>query len=203
MSGRLILARHGESRLDAEQRFSGRSDPPLTPKGEEEAHALASSLALRGGKVFDHAVTSPLQAAAQTMRIVIGRIGCHRTIETSAELDERDYGDLTGMTRHEAQATFGEAEVERKAHADHRLEGDPLVATMRRFKDAAFARLDADRNILVVSYDDNLRILEALIDETPRRNDPWRTGMALEYRFDANNRVGSKDVMQASRDVHV
>lgn len=202
MSGRLILARHGESRFDAEQRFSGRSDPPLTARGEEEAHALASSLALRGGKVFDHAVTSPLQAAAQTMRIVIGRIGCHRTIELSAELDERDYGDLTSMTQHEAHATFGDAEVERRAHADHRLEGDPLVETMRRFKDAAFAHVGADRSILIVSYDDNLRILEALIDEAPRRSDPWRTGMALEYCFDADRHVASKDVMQAFRDVH-
>ena len=86
MSGRLVLARHGESRLDAEQRYSGKSDPPLTPKGEEEAQALASSLALRGGMVFDHAVSSPLRAAAQTMRIVIGRIGCHHTIEASLGL---------------------------------------------------------------------------------------------------------------------
>lgn len=198
MSGRLVLARHGESRLDAEQRYSGKSDPPLTPKGEEEAQALASSLALRGGMVFDHAVSSPLRAAAQTMRIVIGKIGCHSTIEHAEELDERDYGDLTGMTRHEAKAKFNGADVEHKVHADHRLEGDPLVDAMRRFKDAIFTQLDAEQSILVVSYDDNLRILEALIDEVPRRREPWRTGMALDYHFDASRKVTSKDAMQAA-----
>ena len=198
MPGRLILARHGESTLDAQHRFSGRSDPPLTERGTAEAHALASSLALRGGEVFDHAVTSPLQAAAQTMHIVIGRIGCHSTIEQAEDLDERDYGDMTGMTRHEALAKFGETDVERKAHADHRLEGDPLAEIMRRFRDAAFARIGGNRSMLVVSYDDNLRILEALIDEVPRRRGPWRTGMALDYRFDASGKVAAKDSMQAA-----
>ena len=198
MSRLLVLARHGESTLDAQDRFSGRSDPPLTEQGRAQAHALASSLVLRGGEVFDHAVTSPLQAAEQTLRIVIGRIGCHSTIEHAEELDERDYGDLTGMTRLEATAKFGATDVERKAHADHRLKGDPLVGTMRRFKDGIFAQLGGDRCILVVSYDDNLRILEALIDEVTRRREPWRTGMALVYYFDASRKVTSKDVMQAA-----
>ena len=199
MSRRLVLARHGESTLDAQDRFSGRSDPPLTEQGRAQAHALASSLALRGGDVFDHAVTSPLQAADQTLRIVIGRIGCHSTIEHAEELDERDYGDLTGMTRHEATAKFGGADVERKAYADHRLEGDPSRRrTMRRFKDGIFAQLDAEQSILVVSYDDNLRIFEALIDEVPRSREPWRTGMALDYHFDASRKVTSKDAMQAA-----
>ena len=52
--------------------------------------------------------------------------------------------------------------------------------------------------LLVVSYDDNLRTLAAIIDGTPIEREPWRTGMALDYRFDDTMAVAAKDSMQSA-----
>jgi broad specificity phosphatase PhoE len=81
----LLLVRHGETAPNVEGRLLGRADPPLTPRGRDQAAALAHGLPRP-----DLVVSSPLQRAVATAA----------AFELEPRLDERwtelDYGELDG-----------------------------------------------------------------------------------------------------------
>ena len=88
------LARHGETEWSRDGRHTGRTDIPLTPKGQEEAGELAEPLSAVD---FDRILCSPLGRARETCRLA--------GLGDRAELDERllewDYGDYEGITSKE------------------------------------------------------------------------------------------------------
>jgi broad specificity phosphatase PhoE len=86
----LWLVRHGESTFNAEGRYAGWSDPPLTPAGEAMARALAPRLA---GVPFDGVWRSDLLRAQETARLA--GFG-HAAAEVRVR--EIDFGDLEGKT---------------------------------------------------------------------------------------------------------
>jgi broad specificity phosphatase PhoE len=81
----LLLVRHGETAPNVERRLLGRADPPLTPRGQEQARMVAAGLPRA-----DRVVSSPLRRAVETA----GAFG------VDVEVDERwvelDYGDFDG-----------------------------------------------------------------------------------------------------------
>ena len=83
------LVRHGETEWSKSGRHTGRTDLPLTPKGEAEARALRARLA---ETAFDHILTSPLQRAARTAQLA------GLTAMPDPDLMEWDYGDYEGLT---------------------------------------------------------------------------------------------------------
>ena len=198
MPGRLILARHAQSTLDAEQRYSGHLDPELSKRGRREADALAFTLAMNPEIVLDRSFTSSRTAARRTAEVVMRRFVYRHDLEIVDALDERDYGELTGLTHAEALDTYGRSEVERRAHGAFSPD-DPLARAMVTFHQSHLVpNLREAETLLVVSYDDNLRTLAAIIDGTPIEREPWRTGMALDYRFDDTMAVAAKDSMQSA-----
>jgi broad specificity phosphatase PhoE len=70
LSYSFTFLRHGESVGNAEERFQGQSDYPLTDKGRRQAHALAERW-LKDGVQFDLAVTSPLVRTRETAQIIV------------------------------------------------------------------------------------------------------------------------------------
>lgn len=105
--GVLILLRHGESVLNAEGRFTGLLDPPLTDRGRcEAAHAavLLAGSGLRPTKIF----TSTLLRATKTADIVARGLGLTQPPERLWRLNERNYGSLTGSSKAELRIEFGE-----------------------------------------------------------------------------------------------
>jgi probable phosphoglycerate mutase len=88
--GELILVRHGETQWSREGRHTGRTDLSLTPRGEEQARALAPLLA-------DHnivlALASPALRARRTAELA-GLTG----VETDERLWEWDYGEYEGLS---------------------------------------------------------------------------------------------------------
>lgn len=78
----------------------GWKDPALTEVGEAEALAGAKALKKHGADHFDVAYTSVLQRANKTLDIILNEIGQTglETIKDQA-LNERDYGDLTGLNK--------------------------------------------------------------------------------------------------------
>jgi broad specificity phosphatase PhoE len=88
--GELIVIRHGETEWSRDGRHTGRTDVPLTPKGEAAAAALAPALAARP---VIAAFTSPAQRAARTAELA-GLAGA----KTDPDLQEWDYGGYEGKT---------------------------------------------------------------------------------------------------------
>jgi len=95
-----VLLRHGESVGNAESRWQGQSDYPLTEKGRAQATALAERWKSEGVK-FDLVTASPLIRAKETAEIIAS------ALDVRAEFDpiwmERDIGEMEGLTAEEVR----------------------------------------------------------------------------------------------------
>ncbi|MDA7987946.1 MAG: 2,3-bisphosphoglycerate-dependent phosphoglycerate mutase [Alphaproteobacteria bacterium] len=108
----LIIVRHGESEWNANNRFTGRQNPGLTPRGEHQARNTARQLA--NAKLLPtRAFTSELRRARQTAEIILNTLNHKLKPVIAAELNERDYGALTGLDKEEARERFGAETVRR------------------------------------------------------------------------------------------
>jgi broad specificity phosphatase PhoE len=97
---RIMLARHGETAWNAEGRYQGQEDIPLSPVGEAQARALGDRLR---GVHIDRAVASPLSRALRTAELALGeqRVGL---LTTDAGLKEIAHGEWEGLLAHEIHA---------------------------------------------------------------------------------------------------
>jgi probable phosphoglycerate mutase len=93
---RLLLVRHGQSTWNANGRWQGHADPPLSALGEEQAADAAAHL-----PEVDALWTSDLARARRTAEIVAGRLGLPVRVES--RLRERDAGEWQGHTRAEIE----------------------------------------------------------------------------------------------------
>jgi len=96
---RVTFLRHGESIGNAEERFQGHADYPLTEKGLAQAHALAARWK-EAGVTFDLCIASPLLRARQTAEIITKALNI--PLEFDPNWMEIDNGMIAGMTPHEA-----------------------------------------------------------------------------------------------------
>ncbi len=101
---RYVLIRHGESVWNGERRIQGNQDPPLSPRGRQQADLLAARLDVYLPKGAAAIYTSPLRRAAETAE----RIGLAARLPVIAEPDLREMclGTWEGMTVPEIQAAF-------------------------------------------------------------------------------------------------
>jgi broad specificity phosphatase PhoE len=100
---RILLARHGETDWNRDNRFQGHADPPLNDAGREQAAALAASLA---GERLGAVYSSPLRRAVETAELVAARHGLEPTPVDA--LREVDVGSWQGLTRTEIETRFPE-----------------------------------------------------------------------------------------------
>ena len=103
---KLVLLRHGQSIWNRDKKFTGWSDVPLSPKGEQEAEQ-AAYLLKQAGFSFDVCFASSLQRATATARIVLSSMQLDVPLQQSWRLNERHYGALEGMERWHAIKRFG------------------------------------------------------------------------------------------------
>ena len=102
MSKRILLVRHGESVWNAEGRWQGAADPPLSDAGRDQARALAERVSDAG---IDNLVASDLQRATETAQIVADALGLPAPA-IDAGWRERDVGEISGHTRDEIEAKW-------------------------------------------------------------------------------------------------
>src|SRR4051794_14782562 len=111
MSGTLVLVRHGQSEWNLKNLFTGWRDVGLTAQGITEARTAGRLLKARG-LTFDIAYTSALGRAQHTLSLMLSELGQpHLEIEKSQALNERDYGDLSGLNKDDARKKWGEEQV--------------------------------------------------------------------------------------------
>jgi probable phosphoglycerate mutase len=95
---RLLLLRHGESTWNAERRWQGQADPPLSEVGLGQARAAAP--ALDGAAAI---WSSDLRRARHTAELLAGPV---RSVQVDARLRERHVGAWTGLTRDAIDARY-------------------------------------------------------------------------------------------------
>ena len=96
---RILLARHGETPWNAEGRYQGQIDIPLSPVGEGQANALGQRLT---DVRIDRAVASPLSRAQLTARLALGDARADM-LQTDADLQEIAHGEWEGLLASEIQ----------------------------------------------------------------------------------------------------
>ncbi len=102
MAKRLLLVRHGESIWNAEGRWQGTANPPLSEAGRAQAAQLAEYIKDHG---IEAIVTSDLDRAVETGSIVADLLGLEAPL-IEARLRERDVGEISGHTREEIEAKW-------------------------------------------------------------------------------------------------
>ena len=94
---RVLLIRHGQSEWNADGRWQGQADPPLTDLGRHQAQHAARNLG-----VVDAIVASDLQRASETALIISDALGVGPVVLDTG-LRERDAGEWSGLTRAEIE----------------------------------------------------------------------------------------------------
>lgn len=155
MTTSLLLLRHGESTWNADRRWQGRSDAPLSELGAAQARAAATVLAADGP--FDAVVTSTLQRARRTGELIAD--GAAIVLgDAVTDLQERSAGPWEGMTRVEIEAQYPGY-----LDAGTRPEGyEPDEAVVTRALSALVELVDANpgRRLVVVSHGGVIHALE-------------------------------------------
>lgn len=100
----ILLARHGETDWNRENRFQGHADVPLNDRGREQARALADDLASEG---ITAVYSSTLSRAFETAQIAADRLGL--PVRTDPRLMEVDVGSWSGLTRDEIAGRWPQA----------------------------------------------------------------------------------------------
>jgi 2,3-bisphosphoglycerate-dependent phosphoglycerate mutase len=197
----LVLVRHGESEWNKLNLFTGWRDPNLTEKGVEEAHRAGKLLKAEGIN-FDIAFTSVLTRAQRTLGLILGEIGQPdlKTIKDQA-LNERDYGDLSGLNKDDARKKWGEEQVLiwRRSFDVPPPGGESLKDTCARtlpYYDAhIWPEVKAGRNVIVAAHGNSLRSiimqLEKLSPEQILKVE-LHTGAPIIYRLKADGSVQDK-----------
>ena len=105
---KLVLLRHGQSEWNAENRFTGWYDCNLTPAGETEAR-MAGKLLIEAKLIPDSVHTSLQTRAIRTTELVLEALEKPNIpVTQSWRLNERHYGDLTGLDKTATRKKFGD-----------------------------------------------------------------------------------------------
>ena len=204
MSGTLVLVRHGQSEWNLKNLFTGWRDPDLTALGIEEATTGGKALAETGIK-FDIAFTSALSRAQKTLKIILDEIGQPglETIRDEA-LNERDYGDLSGINKDDARAKWGEEQVHiwRRSYDVPPPGGESLRDTGARvwpyYLTEILPRVLRGEKVLVAAHGNSLRSLVMVLDRLSKEEIlklNLATGVPMVYVLNADSTVQSKDVL--------
>jgi 2,3-bisphosphoglycerate-dependent phosphoglycerate mutase len=204
MSGTLVLVRHGQSEWNLKNLFTGWRDVDLTELGREEAKTGADKLKARGTK-FDIAFTSALKRAQRTNDIILDTLGQTglKTIRDQA-LNERDYGDLSGLNKDDARAKWGEGQVHiwRRSYDVQPPGGESLKDTGARvwpyYLYVMQPHVLRGETVLVSAHGNSLRALIMALEGKSGEEIvklELATGVPIVYALNADSTVKSKEIL--------
>jgi len=200
----LVLLRHGQSDWNLKNLFTGWKDPDLSPTGIEEAKEAGRRLKARGLS-FDLAFTSALTRAQHTLALALAELGLTGLPETRDQaLNERDYGDLSGLNKDEARKKWGEEQVQvwRRSYDVPPPGGESLKDTVARalpyYCQNILPAVLGGKRVIVAAHGNSLRALVMVLDRLTPQTIPameLATGEPIVYRLRADSTVDSKDVL--------
>ncbi len=202
MSDRLlVLVRHGQSDWNLKNLFTGWKDPDLTEQGVAEAKDAGRKLKAQGFK-FDIAFTSVLLRAQHTLDLMLAEIGQPGLpTKKNLALNERDYGDLSGLNKDDARKKWGEDQVQiwRRSYDVQPPGGESLKDTLARalpyYVQEILPCVLRGERVLVSAHGNSLRalimVLEKLTPESILKRE-LATGVPIIYHLNADATVASK-----------
>src|ERR1700745_1299513 len=197
----LVLVRHGQSEWNLKNLFTGWKDPDLTEQGIAEAQDAGRKLKAQG-LTFDIAFTSVLTRAQPPLHLLLAEIGQTGLLtKKDLALNERDYGDLSGLNKDDARKRWGEEQVHiwRRSYDVAPPGGESLKDTLARtlpyyVQEILPCVLRSERT-LVVAHGNSLRalimVLEKLSPEGILKRE-LATGVPVVYHLTADSTVASK-----------
>lgn len=199
--GTLVLVRHGESRMNELNIFTGWIDIPLSKKGLVEAHRVARHCRRFN---YDAAFTSNLERARETLHVILSsqeKIGVfkheadcrynHREkapkeftknilpVFTSENLNERSYGDLQGLNKDAASWIFGKDKIFKwhRGYKDRPPKGESLEDVYARvvpyFEKYIHPIIKRGGTALVVAHGNSLRALIKFLEQIDDEQIPF------------------------------
>ena len=168
----ILLIRHGQSEWNKLNLFTGFKNIELSEQGIEEANKAGQNFKNLDIK-FNIVFTSELKRAQETAKIILQNLdqwdflNNEGKIISNINLNERDYGDLTGLNKKETAEKFGEEQVHkwRRGYSDQPPNGESLEDVVRRvtkyFEEVIKPAIQSNENdnILIAAHGNSLRAL--------------------------------------------
>ena len=194
----LVLVRHGQSEWNLTNQFTGWKDVDLTETGIKEARAAGRALKQQGIR-FDVGFTSALVRAQRSLDLMLEEMG-QPTLPVFRDqaLNERDYGDLSGLNKDDARKKWGEEQVHvwRRSYDVAPPGGESLKDTAARvlpyYIQEILPRVLRGDNVIVSAHGNSLRALVMVLEHLSPQEIVAReiaTGVPLIYRLNADSTV--------------
>jgi len=179
----LVLVRHGESEWNLRNLFTGWKDIDLTDKGVAEAQAAGRRLKALGLS-FDVAFTSDLIRAQRSLDLILEEMGQTQIpVSRDKALNERDYGDLSGLNKDDVAPPGGESLKDTAARVLPYYIQEILPAVLQ------------GKRVLIAAHGNSLRALVMVLERLSTEDILEReigTGDPLIYRLNADSTVAEK-----------
>jgi 2,3-bisphosphoglycerate-dependent phosphoglycerate mutase len=200
----LVLVRHGQSEWNLKNLFTGWRDVGLSEQGVAEARAAGRRLKAKGLR-FGVTFTSALKRAQHTLDLMLEELGeTSLPITRDQALNERDYGDLSGLNKDDARKKWGEEQVHiwRRSYAVAPPGGESLRDTGARvwpyYLHTIQPHVMRGEGVLISAHGNSLRALimalEGLSPEEIVKRE-LETGLPILYRLNADTTVAEKEVL--------
>jgi 2,3-bisphosphoglycerate-dependent phosphoglycerate mutase len=201
--GQLLITRHCESEWNALGKWTGTTDVHLSANGFHQAAQIGE--ALKDIKI-DEAFCSLQQRTKETLEGILDGSG-QITVpyERSGDINERDYGDYTGMNKWEVRDKVGEEEFNSiRRDWNHPItNGETLKDVYERavpfYQQVILPRLRDGKTILIVSHGNSIRALMKFIEsisDSDIANVEMPFGTILDYKVKDDGTVDAKSLMQ-------
>ena len=173
---KFVLLRHGQSQWNLENRFTGWKDIELSEKGILEAKE--SGTLIKEKKIpIDIVYSSGLKRAIDTAIIAMKEANYDHLFNNgeliiikNIAVNERDYGDLTGLNKKETAEKYGKEQVHiwRRSYDVNPPGGESLKNVVERvkpyFESTMKKDLEDEKNILLSAHGNSLRALFLILD---------------------------------------
>jgi 2,3-bisphosphoglycerate-dependent phosphoglycerate mutase len=201
MDRMMVLVRHGQSEWNLKNLFTGWRDVGLTEAGIAEAREAGRRIRAKGLR-FGIGFTSALSRAQRTLDLILEETGeTALPVVRDQALNERDYGDLSGLNKDDARKKWGEEQVHiwRRSYAVAPPGGESLRDTGARVWPYYIHRIQPHvmrgEGVLIAAHGNSLRALIMALDglsadEVVRLE--LATGLPILYRLNADTSVAEK-----------
>jgi len=201
--GKLIIARHHESKWNKIGVWTGSRDIGLTEHGREMSGKMG--LLIKDLRV-DCAFASEQVRSLETLTMMLDAIGMKNIpIERSSALNERDYGDYTGKNKLEMKKLLGKEQYDR-VHREWNCPipgGETVKMVYERavpyYKKVILPVLLAGKNVLLISHGNAIRALMKYIESIPDekvKSLEMLFGSVVVYGIDPIGQMTSKETRE-------